>query len=51
MAYDDEHEETIDEGGLHEAGEEDADLEDEGESNLDMFGGEDPEAARDRDWM
>lgn len=46
-----ENEEVLDEEGLPETGKEDEDLEDEDVADLDMFGGEDSETTRDRDWM
>ena len=48
MVFDDEKEEVIDGEGLPETDEDD--LEDE-DGAVDMFGGEDPEATRERDWM
>ncbi|HEY4521498.1 MAG TPA: hypothetical protein VJL57_03825 [Candidatus Paceibacterota bacterium] len=48
MAFDDEKEELLDEKGLPETDEDD--LKDE-DGVVDMFGGEDAETTRERDWM
>lgn len=50
MAFDDEKEDVIDGEGLPDP-EEDEDLNDSREEGMDMFGGEDPETIRERDWM